>query len=88
MKQKRASVNSHKSHRNGGSSNRAEEIRLATEEVKDEQRLLERVSHLRAVLAWAEAMRCTEGPSAAVPAGATPPTTRSHLQACRSDSMD
>ena len=35
---------------------RAEEIRLATEEAKDEERLVQRVSQLRAVLAWAEAL--------------------------------
>src|SRR5262249_37590628 len=35
---------------------RAEEIRLATEEAKDEERLVQRGSHLRAVLAWAGAL--------------------------------
>src|SRR6516162_648844 len=33
---------------------RAEAIRLGTEDVKDEERLLQRVTHLRAVLAWAD----------------------------------
>jgi IS5 family transposase len=33
---------------------RAEAIRLATAEAKDEDRLVERVSHVRAVLAWAD----------------------------------
>jgi hypothetical protein len=33
---------------------RAEAIRLGTEDVKDEERLLQRVTHLRAVLLWAE----------------------------------
>jgi transposase len=33
---------------------RAEAIRLGTEDAKDEERLLQRVSHLRAVLAWAD----------------------------------
>ena len=33
---------------------RAEAIRLATEDAKDEDRLLERVVHLRAVLTWAD----------------------------------
>jgi transposase len=32
---------------------RAEAIRLGTEDVKDEERLLQRVTHLRTVLAWA-----------------------------------
>jgi IS5 family transposase len=35
---------------------RAEAIRLATEDAKDEERLLQRVTHLRAVLAWADAI--------------------------------
>jgi transposase len=35
---------------------RAEAIRLATEDARDEERLLQRVTHLRAVLAWADAM--------------------------------
>jgi transposase len=33
---------------------RAEAIRLGTEDAKDEERLLQRVTHLRAVLAWAD----------------------------------
>jgi transposase len=33
---------------------RAEAIRLGTEDAKDEDRLVQRVAHLRAVLAWAE----------------------------------
>ncbi len=33
---------------------RAEALRLGTEDVKDEERLLQRVTHLRAVLLWAE----------------------------------
>lgn len=33
---------------------RAEEIRVSTEDVKDEERLLQRVTHLRAVLLWAD----------------------------------
>jgi transposase len=33
---------------------RAEAIRLGTEDVKDEERLLQRVTHLRAVLLWAD----------------------------------
>lgn len=33
---------------------RAEAIRVGTEDAKDEERLLQRVSHLRAVLAWAD----------------------------------
>ena len=32
----------------------AEAIRLGTEDVKDEERLLQRVTHLRAVLLWAD----------------------------------
>lgn len=35
---------------------RAEAIRLGTEDAKDEQRLLQRVTHLRAVLLWADEM--------------------------------
>ena len=35
---------------------RAAAIRLATEDSSDEQRLVQRVSHLRAVLAWADAV--------------------------------
>jgi IS5 family transposase len=35
---------------------RSETIRLATEDVKDEERLVQRVSQLRAVLAWADGM--------------------------------
>jgi len=35
---------------------RAEAIRLATEDAKDEDRLLQRVTHLRAILAWADAL--------------------------------
>jgi transposase len=34
----------------------AEAIRLATADAKDEQRLIQRVAHLRAVLAWADEM--------------------------------
>lgn len=33
---------------------RAEVIRVSTEDVKDEERLVQRVAHLRAVLAWAD----------------------------------
>jgi transposase len=33
---------------------RAEAIRLATEDAKDEERLVQRVTHLRAILAWAD----------------------------------
>src|ERR1700737_2042770 len=33
---------------------RAEAIRLSTEDAKDEERLLQRVTHLRAVLVWAD----------------------------------
>jgi transposase len=33
---------------------RAEAIRIGTDEARDEERLLQRVTHLRAVLAWAE----------------------------------
>ncbi len=51
---------------------RAEAIRLATEDAKDELRLLERVSHLRAVLAWADTWP--------VPAD-SPPAALSKLQA-------
>lgn len=35
---------------------RAEVIRVSTEDVKDEERLVQRVTHLRAVLAWADAI--------------------------------
>jgi transposase len=35
---------------------RADAIRQATEEAKDEERLVQRVAHLRAVLAWADAV--------------------------------
>jgi transposase len=35
---------------------RAEELRLATEDVKDQERLVQRVSQLRGVLAWADAV--------------------------------
>lgn len=40
---------------------RAEAIRLGTEDVKDEERLLQRVSHLRAVLPWADDVPRQEG---------------------------
>lgn len=39
---------------------RAEAIRLGTEDAKDEERLLQRVTHLRAVLAWADELPCQE----------------------------
>jgi transposase len=35
---------------------RADAVRQATEDAKDEERLLQRVTHLRSVLAWAEAL--------------------------------
>jgi transposase len=35
---------------------RAESIRLASADAKDEERLLQRVTHLRAILAWADAL--------------------------------
>src|SRR5437764_9191041 len=40
---------------------RAEAIRLGTADAKDEERLLQRVTHLRAVLAWAEDVPGHEG---------------------------
>jgi len=40
---------------------RAEAIRLGTEDAKDEERLLQRVTHLRAVLAWADDVPRQEG---------------------------
>jgi transposase len=43
---------------------RAEQIRLCTADLKDEERLLERVTHLRALLNWVDLWR-EEGPPAA-----------------------
>jgi transposase len=39
---------------------RAEAIRLGTEDVKDQERLLQRVTHLRSVLLWADAVPTEE----------------------------
>jgi len=44
----------------GAEFERAEAIRLGTEDAKDEERLLQRVTHLRAVLAWADDMPAQE----------------------------
>jgi len=40
---------------------RAEAIRLGTEQAKDEERLLQRVAHLRTILAWADDVPRQEG---------------------------
>jgi transposase len=47
---------------------RAEEIRLASDDLPDQERLLRRVAHLQAVLAWADAIPLSEAYAAAAAA--------------------
>jgi transposase len=57
---------------------RAQALRLGTEDAKDEERLLQRVTHLRAVLAWADEVPRQEG---FAPSGDPAPECQQRLRA-------